>query len=118
MTHARRVDGNKYNTRKVTEDGITFDSVAEWNRYMKLKLLEQYCQIEGLEVHKVFELQPSFSKGMLETIRAIKYEADFFYKEGILTVVEDVKGVQTPEFKIKWKMMKYKYPEYTYRITK
>jgi hypothetical protein len=116
MTHARRVDGNKYNARKVTEDGITFDSIKEYQRYCELKLLQQNGDISGLEVHKVFELQPAFFYYNVK-VQPIKYEADFVYEENLNIIIEDVKGVQTAEFKLKWKMMKYQYPDNIFRIT-
>ena len=41
--------------------------------------------------------------------RAIKYVADFVYEENGQTVVEDVKGVKTPVYKLKKRMLAEKY---------
>ena len=68
-----------------------------------------------VETQVVFELQEKFKyKG--KNILPIKYKADFVIttKNGELIII-DIKGIATPEFKLKWKMMKYKYPEYTYK---
>lgn len=108
---------NKYNAHKVTLDGITFDSLAEYSRYCELKLLERAGEISGLEVHKVFTLQDAFIyQGKKE--RRITYETDFLYCDDNGLVIEDVKGVQTEAFKLKWKMMKYKYKNVDFRIVR
>ena len=44
-----------------------------------------------------------------ESFIAIKYKADFSYKENNLFVVEDVKGVLTPTYKLKIKMFLNKF---------
>ena len=105
----------KYNARKTKLDGYTFDSKAEARRYSELKILVQAKEIYGLDVHPKFVLQGSFQyKGKTE--RAIVYIADFAYMENGVYVVEDVKGVQTPVFKLKRKMFLSKYPRVDFRI--
>lgn len=109
---------SKYNNRRVTEDGITFDSIAERNRYRELRILERAGEISGLEVHVKYELQPSFKRDG-KTIRAITYEADFRYVENGAVILEDVKGgkaTQTQVFAIKSKMLQFKYPDVELRI--
>ena len=51
-----------------------------------------------------------------KTIREISYIADFVYEQGGKIIVEDVKGMQTKEFKLKRKMFEYQFPELTLTI--
>ena len=100
---------SKYHNRKVTEDGYTFDSIAEYNRYRELKTMQNNGDITDLKIHPPYILQYDFySHG--KHIREIKYIADFSYIDfsAHTTIIEDVKGVKTAEFKIKEKMfLKY-----------
>ena len=102
-----RINSNKYHAKKTEVDGIRFDSQREARRYKQLKLLERAGEISFLELQKVYELQPSF-KHNGKTIRAIKYVADFYYvdKDGKIHI-EDAKGMKTPEYNLKKKMMLY-----------
>ena len=110
---------HKYNARKVERDGHTFDSGAEARRYNELRLLEQAGQIEGLQVHPVYEIIPRLRDPWTgKTLRAIKYEADFAYCEDGRAIVEDVKGVQTRVFGIKWRLFLLRYSEIELRIIK
>lgn len=110
---------SKYNARKVTLDGIVFDSIAESRRYSELKLLEAAGEIRGLEVHKPFVLQgAAVRRG--KKVRAITYEADFCYTEcntGI-KVAEDVKGVMTAAFRLKQRMFQYWCDDWDLRVIK
>lgn len=85
---------NKYHAKKATQDGITFASQKERNRYCELKLLERAGRIRNLE------LQPKFYFD-INGIRCGFYKADFVYFEGEKRVVEDVKGFKTPLYKFK-----------------
>jgi hypothetical protein len=93
-------------------DGITFDSRKEANRYLELKLLLKAKKITDLQRQVVFELQPKFKIGKT-THRPITYIADFTYKikgkERL--IVEDSKGFKTLVYRIKKKMLLYKYPD-------
>lgn len=94
----------KYKAVKVKEDGITFDSKAEHRRYLELKLLEKAKKIEKLSVH--FKLPFAHGDDVVFT-----YIADFYYiAKGVLTI-EDVKGVETPVFRLKWKLIRKAYPQ-------
>ena len=108
---------NKYRAKKTVIDGITFDSKAEARRYSELKLLQMGRKIKNLELQPRFELQPGFThKG--KKIQAINYIADFAYIdcETGANVVEDVKGMRTKEFNIKYKLFLKKYPDIDFRI--
>lgn len=101
---------SKYKAVKTTVDGITFASKHEAERYCELKLLLKAGAIKDLRFQVPYELQPHF-RWNGKTIRAINYVADFVYidtKTG-KEIVEDAKGVRTPEYKLKAKMMLYKY---------
>lgn len=116
---------HKYGNRKVTVDGIAFDSIREARRYKQLKLLLLSGEIVGLSMQVPFELVPAqyeetgefYSKGprkgqpkqgkCLE--KSVVYVADFVYFENGKRVVEDTKGVRTPEYIIKRKLMLHKY---------
>lgn len=118
---AQTVTKSKYGSRKITIDGVTFDSKKEAARYQQLKLLEHAGKIGELRRQVEFELIPaqfehpnSFTKsGRGKCIeRKCSYIADFVYKVPILEggepcipVVEDTKGYKTPEYIIKRKLM-------------
>ena len=91
----------KYNNTKIRVDGRLFDSKAEAARWQELQLLERAGEITELERQVEYELIPK-QKGE----RAVKYIADFRYvdHEGKV-VVEDTKGVKTPVWIIKRKLM-------------
>ena len=95
----------KYRNKKITVDGITFDSKKEYNRYCELKLLEKAGLIEDIKRQVKFELIPK-----QEGERAVNYVADFVYydKNGEM-VVEDTKGVRTKEYIIKRKLMLWRF---------
>jgi hypothetical protein len=105
----------KYSAKRTELDGYKFDSKAEANWYLVNKSRLQQCEIAELEVHPKFVLQQAFQYNG-KTERAIVYEADFAYMENGVYVVEDVKGMQTPVFKIKRKMFLSKYPKVDFRI--
>jgi hypothetical protein len=101
---------SKYGNRKVKVNGHCFDSVAERNRYLILDGLRQQGAIQELELQPKFVLQEGFvHNGKSE--RAINYIADFKYIDTKTnqTIVEDVKGVATTEYKIKRKLFLNKY---------
>ncbi len=94
---------NKYKNKKTYIDGILFDSKAEANRYQELKLSEKAGLIDNLRLQPTYELQAKY-KYNGKVISAIKYKADFEYMVGSNIIVEDVKGVETPVFKLKRKI--------------
>ena len=80
---------NKYHNKKVTVDGLTFDSIKEANRWQELKLMERAGKITGLSRQLRIEIVPK-----TKLHRARYYVADFVYfdKEQGKTIYEDVKG--------------------------
>ena len=103
---------NKYGNKKTIIDGIKFDSKLEAHRYCELKLLEEAKVIKNLKLQVPFELIPSYKKKG-KTVKATKYIADFVYydNEKKQQIIEDTKGVKTDVYKIKKKLLEYKYPE-------
>ena len=116
---------HKYGNRKVAVDGIAFDSIREARRYKQLKLLLLAGEIVCLQMQVPFELVPAqyeetgevYSKGPRKgqpkqgkcIEKSVVYVADFVYFENGKRVVEDTKGVRTPEYIIKRKLMLHKY---------
>lgn len=112
---------SKYGSRKVTVDGITFDSKKEAVRYQQLKLLERAGEISELrlqvkyvlipvqrepcnDIYKRGEKKGCFKPGKLLE-KECSYVADFVYIQGGKIVVEDTKGFRTEAYKIKRKLM-------------
>lgn len=98
----------KYRNQRTKLDGIVFDSKAEANRYAELKLRERIGDIRDLRLQsriKLFGKNGEPLKG--PSGRALCYVADFDYitKDGAV-IVEDVKGMQTPLFKLKRAILK------------
>lgn len=102
---------NKYQAQKCVYNGIQFDSKREANRYAELLLLSRSGQITGLKRQVKFELIPAQKDEKGKCVeRAVSYIADFVYQdENGRTVIEDTKGMRTEVYKIKKKLMLYKY---------
>ena len=84
--------------------GLKFDSRWEAERWGQLKAMERAGVISELERQIKYELS-------VNDVKICDYIADFRYlhqeEDGFSRlVVEDAKGVLTPEFKLKKKMMK------------
>lgn len=101
---ARR--SGKYNNRRCEIHGEKFDSELERDRWLNLRLLERAGEISQLRRQVAYELIPEQKRPSGGVERACSYVADFVYvdKAG-RTVVEDVKGAVTPEFRLKRKLM-------------
>lgn len=105
---------NKYNARKTSVDGITFDSAKEAKRYTVLRDMERRGEIRGLRMQVPFTLIPAQKAPSGKTERAVKYVADFCYTDADNhLVVEDVKGYRRGAgynvFRLKAKLMLHKY---------
>lgn len=103
----------RFGAFKVTVNGILFDSIMESKFYVYLLELKGSKEIKKFERQVAFELQPKFKdKFSGKTVLPIKYISDFVVtdKDGSVFVV-DIKGVETPEFRIKKKLFQYKYPD-------
>lgn len=127
--------GLKYRNIKcnlaIGSEYLKFDSIKEKDRYLDLLKLQASGSISNLERQKRFIVHDEFWKcdgcggislkklvtctfcdHKLRRVAPIVYIADFVYKENDRTIVEDVKGsdrIVTTDFKIKRKMLEYKY---------
>ena len=114
--------GNKYNAEKIREGGDTFDSRKEYRRWKELTLLERAGEIANLRRQVEYVLIPvqkePDSKGPRGGVkqgkvieRKCSYIADFVYTDVYdgMEVVEDAKGVRTEAYKIKKKLMLFRY---------
>ena len=97
---------SKYHNKRVTVDGITFDSVKEASRYQELRMLESAGEITGLVRQQKIELIPK-----TKLYRACYYVCDFIYfdKRENKTIYEDVKGVRTKEYLLKRKLLYWRH---------
>lgn len=98
---------SKYNSKKISVDGITFDSQAEANYYCQLKILLKAGEIDGFcrQARFVITEGKNGEKGT-------EYVTDFvvFLPDGKYRII-DVKGVKTDVFKLKVKCLREKYPK-------
>ena len=92
---------SKFGAVKTTVDGIEFDSKAEAERYSELRWLEKAGKIKNLERQPRYDLE-------VNGVKIGFYKADFRYWDQASSqqIVEDVKGMRTPVFAIKAKLMK------------
>jgi hypothetical protein len=121
----------KYRNRKVTVDGVTYDSQKEYDRWCELCLLQKAGKITKLERQVKFELIPAQKRTVLTGERYVRnnlakgiiagmpktkevtleqacvYVADFVYREDGRKVVEDTKheATKTKDYIIKRKLM-------------
>lgn len=107
----------KYKSKPIEIDGIKFASKMEGARYSKLKEMERENKISDLELQPSFLLQDGFTRDK-KKYRPIVYVADFRYRIGDKVIVEDVKGFKTPEYKLKKKLLLYKYEGFEFKETK
>lgn len=122
---------SKYHNEKPTAidprtgEAIKFDSNKEMNYFFELLAREKAGEVFKIERQVEFEIQPAFTDATGKKQRAIKYVADFVYKERInpkravdvvtsdeiKVHVVDVKGspkTLTEVYKLKKKLLAYK----------
>ena len=97
----------KYGNRKITRDGIEFDSIKECQRYCELKLMQRAGVISDLQMQVKYELIPAQRINGKVVERAADYIADFVYFDMTIyrKTVEDTKGFKTKDYIIKRKLM-------------
>lgn len=104
---------SKYGNKKTEIDGIVFDSKHEATRWIELKYMERAGLIKELKRQQAFCLIPVIKDGCKVRQRAVNYIADFTYyekvRDGWKPVVEDAKGVRTDVYKLKKKLMLWRY---------
>lgn len=102
---------SKYGASKAIINGITFHSRAEAARYSDLVRMQAAGVISDLQLQVRFPLM-GVGSALLRIVsegypkgRVVNYVADFVYTEAGQTVIEDVKGMATPEYKLKKAIM-------------
>ena len=105
---------NKYHNRKTEVDGIVFDSKREAERYRQLLFMSKVGMIKDLKRQVKYCLIPTIEgEGRKVSQRAVHYIADFTYYEKTgddwTFVAEDVKGILTDVYKLKKKLMLWRY---------
>jgi Flp pilus assembly CpaF family ATPase len=91
---------NKYKAIKTEVDNVLFASKKEAARYCELRALLKAGKIKNLV------LQPEF-KVVVEGKKICTYKADFSYldEHGFKRTIEDVKGMKTPVYRLKKKLV-------------
>jgi len=105
------VNTSKKAKDKRTLNGYTFDSDIEYKFYVYILSQQEEGLIKKILIQPKFELQPKYEK-QGKKVRCIQYIADFQieYTNGNI-IIFDVKGMVTPEFKLKRKIFDYIYPD-------
>lgn len=90
--------GGRVPHQRIVANGIEFDSKAEHDRYLELRLMECAGYISELECHPRYEIIPKQEVKGHRAFLPAHYTADFRYKDkdGIVHV-EDVKSSYTRE---------------------
>ena len=132
---------SKYGAITTASGGHTFDSKIEETRYWHLKADPT---VKEIEVHPSFVIFPAFLKCLpcgvvikkvaeslsrvercphckkrLSSFPATEYTPDFkvTYQDGHIEI-EDVKGVETTDFMMRWKLFECAYPDLTLTVVR
>ncbi len=108
----------KYRAKRTRVGEYMFDSQAEADRYRLLRQQELYKMISDLKLQPKFEFPIAGIPLRSEKGRVLFYKADFWYKHKGEIFVEDVKGMVTPVWKLKWALVKHIYPQYIWKAIK
>lgn len=95
---------SKYNNQKTIVDGIVFDSKKEATRFGQLKTMERAGIINDLKLQIPMPYE-------LNGKKIFKYVCDFvyFHRDKNELIFEDVKGMKTPVYKLKKKLIENSY---------
>lgn len=96
----------KYRNEPITVAGIHFASKLEAERFDQLRLFQQAGEVSWFIRQPRFDLAPG-----------VQYVADFLvvWMDGRVQI-DDVKGMETPAFRMKRKLMAERYPNVTITI--
>ena len=111
LTSAKlRSSKSKYHNQKTNG----FDSKKEARRAEELRMLEKYGRISNLQYQVPFLLQEGFRDKTGQWHKPIHYIADFVYIQDGKEIVEDTKSPiikKNPVYRLKKKLLLYKYPD-------
>lgn len=100
---------SKYNSKKMTIDGISFDSKDEAHYYEALKIRQAKKEIKCFELQPKLILIEGFKKDG-KTYRAMTYTPDFLiYHNDDSEEYVDVKGMTTQQGELRIKLFHYFY---------
>lgn len=105
LLRTQRKKPNKYNARKTTVCGRTFDSKREAEWYMMLREKLRLGEIKHLECQPTYTLLEGFRDNQGKQQKPITYTPDFMveYDDGRREVIE-VKGVKTRDYVLRKKL--------------
>ena len=108
ILRTQRKKPNKYNARKTTVCGRTFDSRREAEVYLELLAQKQAGGIVRIGFQPSYTLLEGFTDNTGRKQRPITYTADFFvtYADGRSEVIE-VKGMRTRDYLLRKKLFLY-----------
>lgn len=109
---------NKYNARKVTIDGIKFDSQAEGRDYLRLRARQDAGEISELTCHPRFCIIDGYTTKAGKKVRAAYYTADFSFIENGIRVVVEIKGGKatiTEAYRLRVKLFQQRYKDIEFR---
>ena len=99
---AKPAKRSKFGNVKTTVDGIVFDSKREALHWQLLRLRESSGKITQLKRQVRYDLHVC-------GIKVCAYIADFVYFDGDQWIVADSKGMKTPMYNLKKKMLAAEY---------
>ena len=105
LVRTQRRKANKYNARKTTVCGRTFDSRREAEVYLELLAQKQAGEIVRIGFQPSYTLLAGFKDNTGKKQKPITYTADFFvtFADGHSEVIE-VKGVKTRDYQLRKKL--------------
>lgn len=110
----------KYRSKKCTYDGIEFDSNLERDWYIELQKKSNKGEIINLRTQIKHVIQEGFRDNYGKKVLPITYTADHMWEDlNGITHCCDTKASDftcTNEFKLKWKIMKYKFRDFKYHL--
>lgn len=103
---------NKYNSKKQTYNGYSYDSILEANYAKELDWLIKANLVKSWERQKKIEL-------IVNGVHVGNYYVDFvvYYPEGHYEFHE-VKGFETPLWRLKWKIAQAMFPDNKFVLIK
>jgi len=104
---------NKYMNKKITVNGITYDSKKEMVVLQDLKSKQEKGEIQDLKIKPRYELISSFKDCLGKHERGAFFTPEAYYTKDKVEYVVEVKSKMTaklPDYILRRKMFKQKYP--------